>query len=179
MNRNTRFAIVTINLFFSLLFVGIYAAHAQEAPPKSGTDRGGTQTPVTVDQTTTLPRGNGTVVPPRGGATQGPSDVHPETRQRRAPEADRQTRPSGMQDTQPQSSSSSFPGPFKDIQAAVKVQPQNQVNTKSNTPCGSPKCLGEALTTQKLFTSQVDGIGKGPGNVVSPKVQGAAGRGRR
>jgi hypothetical protein len=179
MNRNTRFVIVTIYLFFSLLFVGIYAAHAQEAPLGSSNDKRGTQTPVTVDQTTTLPRGNGTLVPPRGGATQGPADVHPETRQERQPGQTRQTRPSGMQDTQPQSSSSSFPGRFSDIQSAIKVQPQNQVNTKSNTPCGSPKCLGEALTTQKPFTSQLDGTGKSSGNVVSPKFQGAAGRGRR
>jgi hypothetical protein len=177
MYRNTRFAIVTIISFFSLLLVGVYTAHAQDAPPKSGTDRGGTQTAVSVDPV--LQRGDVTPVPPRGGATQGPPDVHPETRQRRPPGEARQTRPSGAQDTQPQSSSSSFPGPFSDIQAAIKVQPQNQVNTRSKTPCGSPKCLGEALTTQKPFTSQLDGIGKGSGNVGSLKSVGTAGRGRR
>jgi hypothetical protein len=172
--------IVTMNLFFSLLFVGVYAAHAQEAPLGSSNDKRGTQTPVTVDQTTPLPRGDGTVVPPRGDATQGPPDVHSDTRQRRGPEAARQTRPSGMQDTQPQSSSSSlFRDSISDVQSKIKALPQNQVNTKSNTPCGSPKCLGEALTTQKPFTSQLDGTGKRSGNVVSPKFQGAAGRGRR
>jgi hypothetical protein len=155
MKKNKRFAIVTIILSLILLPVGVSTAYEQRVPTDSGTGRP-----------------DSTPVPPSGGATQGPPDVHPETRQDRPPGEVRQTRPSG-------SSYSSFPGPFSDLQSAIKVQPQNQVNTKSNTPCGSPKCLGEALTTHKLFTSQVDGIGKGPGNVVSPKVQGAAGRGRR
>ena len=171
MNRNKRLTIVTIISFFSLLLVGVYTAHAQDAPPKSGTDRGGAQTAVSVDpalptDVTQVPRGDATPVPPRGGATQGPPDVHSDTRQERPPGQTRQTRPSGTQDTQPQSSSSSFPGPFSDVQSAIKVQPQNQVNTKSNTPCGSPKCLGEALTTQKPFTSQLDGIGKGQTQVL-------------
>jgi hypothetical protein len=179
MNTNTRFAIASIISFFSLLFVGIYAAHAQDSPLGSSNDRRGTQTSVTVDQTTTLPRGNGTLVPPRGDATQGPPDVHSDTRQRRGPEAARQTRPSGMQDTQPQSSSSLFRDSISDVQSKIRVLPQNQVNTKSNTPCGSPKCLGESLTTQKTVTSQLNGTGKSSGNVVSPKFQGAAGRGRR
>jgi len=174
MNRNTRFAIVTIISFFSLLLVSVYTAQAQDAPPKSGTDRGGTQTAVSVDPVPQ--RGDVTLVPPRGGATQGPADLHPETRQRRPPGEARDTRSSG---TQPQSSSSSFPSPFSDIQAAIKVQPQNQVNTKSNTPCGSPKCLGEALTTRKPYTSQLDAIGKGSGNVGTLKSMGAVGRGRR
>ncbi len=74
MNKNTRFAIVTIISSFFLLLVGVYGAHAQE---KSDTDRRGTQTVVPVDSV--LPRGE-RVVPPGGGATQGPPDVHPESR---------------------------------------------------------------------------------------------------
>jgi hypothetical protein len=152
MNRNTRFAIVTIILSLILLPAGVSTAYEQRVPTDSGTGRP-----------------DSTPVPPSGGATQGPPDVHPETRQAQPPG---QTR-TGTQ------SPSSFPGRFSDIQAAVKVQPQNQVNTKFNTPCGSPKCLGEALTTHKAFTSQLDGIGKSSGNVASPKFQGAARRGRR
>jgi hypothetical protein len=177
MNRNTRLTIVTIISFFSLLLVGVYTAHAQDAPPTSGTDRGGAQTVVPVDPT--LQRGHVTLVPPRVGLTKRPPDLHPETRPERPPQGSRQSRPSGMQDTQPQSSSSSFPGPFKDLQAAIKVQPKNQVDTGSKTPCGSPKCLGEALTTKKPFTSQFYGTGKGSGNVGTPKSMGTAGRRRR
>jgi len=178
MNGNTRFTIVTVISFFSLLLVGVYTAHAQDSPPKSGTDRGG-GAPTAVSVEPTPQRGDVTPVPQREGATQGPAVLQPETRPQRPPEAARQTRPSGARDTQPQSSSSSFTGPVSDVQAASKVLPQNQVNPRSNTPCGSPKCLGGVLTTQKPFTSQLDGIGKGSGNVASPKFQGAAGRGRR
>ena len=93
----------------------------------------------------------------RGGATQGPPDGHLG--------GTRQAQPPGQTRTGTQSPSS-FPGRFSDIQSAIKVQPQNQVNTESKTPCGSPKCLGEALTTQKPFTSQLDGIGKGQTQVL-------------
>lgn len=170
MDRNSQFSIVTIISFFFLMLVGVSTGHAQDAPPKSGDGSRGTQTAVPVEPALQLQR----------GVIFGEADVyHPETRPERPPGQTRDTRPSGTQDTQPQSSSSSFPGPFRDIQAAVKVQPQNQVNIGSKTPCGSPKCLGEALTTQKPFTSQLDGIGKGSGNVGSPKVMGTAGRARR
>jgi hypothetical protein len=152
MNRNTRFAIVTIILSLILVPVGVSTAYEQRVPTDSGTGRP-----------------DSTPVPPSGGATQGPPAVHSDTRQERPPG---QTR-SGTQ------SPSSFPGRFSDLQAAIKVQPQIQVNTGSKTPCGSPKCLGAALTTQKPFTSQLDGISKGSGNVGSSKVIGTAGRGRR
>lgn len=163
MNRNNRFTIVTIISFFSLLLVGVYTAHAAEA-----LTRGGTQTAVSVDPV--LQRGSVTPIPHRMDATQGPTDGHLG--------GTRHAQPPGQTRTGTQSLSS-FPGPFKDLQAAIKVQPQNQVNAVSKTPCGSPKCLGEALTTQKPFTSQLDGISKGSGNVGSSKVMGTAGRGRR
>jgi hypothetical protein len=146
MNRNTRFTIVTIISFLSLLLVGVYTAHAQDSPLKSGTDRGGAQTAVSVEP-----------VPLRGGATQGPPDLHPESRQRRPP----------------------GPSPFSDIQAAIKVQPQNQVNTGSKTPCSSPKCLGEALAIKKQPIVKTDVMKATSGKVTSSGFTGKARTGRR
>jgi hypothetical protein len=159
MNRNTRFAIVIILSFLSLLLVGVYNAHAQDSPPKSDTDRRGTQTSVSVDPAPSQ-RGDVTTVPPRGGATQGPVDVHPESRPR-------------------QSSSSSFPGPFSDIQSAVKVQPRIQPNIiKSKTPCGSPECLG-ALAIKKQSTAKTDVIKATSGQVTGSGFKGTSRTGRR
>jgi hypothetical protein len=178
MNSNARFTILTRMSFISLLLVGVFTAQAQEAPPKSDTDRGQAQTAVSGEPTTQ--RGDVAPVPQRGEATQGPSVVHPESRPERPPGDSRQTRPSGAQDTQPQSSTSSFRKPISDVQAAIKVLPKDQANVRSKTPCGSPKCQGEALNAQKPFTSQVVGTtGKGSGNVGISKSVGTAGRGRR
>jgi hypothetical protein len=173
MNRHTRFPIVVIS-FLSLLLVGVYTAHAQDAPPKSGDSGRGAQTVVPVEPA--LPRGDVTPVPGRGGATQGPTDLHPESRPRRPSEASRDTRSSG---TQPQSSSSSFPGPFSDLQAAVKVQPKNQVNIRSKTPCGSPECQGQALAIKKQSTAKTDVIKATSGKVTGSGFTGKARTGRR
>jgi hypothetical protein len=156
MNRNTRFAIVIILSFISLLLVGVYTANAQE---KSDTDRRGTQTSVSVDPVT-LQRGDVTTVPPRGGATQGPVDVHPESRPR-------------------QSSSSSFPGPISDVQAAIKVLPKDQANIKSKTPCGSPECQSQALSIKKQSTAKTDVIKTTSGQVTGSGFKGTARTGRR
>ena len=61
MNRNTRFAMVIIS-FLSLLLVGVYTAHAQDAPPKSGDSSRGAQTAVPVEPAPQ--RGDVTPVPP-------------------------------------------------------------------------------------------------------------------
>jgi hypothetical protein len=156
MNRKTRFAIVTIISFFSLLLVGVYDAHAQE---KSDMDRRGTQTSVSVDPAPSR-RGDVTTVPPPGGATQGPVDVHPESRPR-------------------QSSSSSFPGPISDVQSAIKVLPQGQANIKSKTPCGSPECQSQALATKKQSTAKMDVIKATSGQVTGSGFKGTARTGRR
>ncbi len=176
MNRNMRFAMVIILSVFSLLLVGVYTAHAQE---KSDTDRRRTQTDVPVEPAPSQ-RGDVAPVPQREGATSGPTDVHPETRQRRAPEAVRQTRPHGAQVPQSDSSSSSsFPGPISDVQSAVKVQPRIQPNIiKSKTPCGSPECLG-ALAIKKQSTAKTDVIKATSGQVTGSGFKGTARTGRR
>jgi hypothetical protein len=176
MNRNSLFAIVTIISSFSLFLVGVFIANAQESPPKSGDSSRGAQTSDPV--TPPVERGVVTPVPSRDGATQGPTGVHTDTRQRSQDQV-RQTRPSGAQDTQP--SSSAFKGSINNnnLQAAIKVQPQNQVSARNKTPCGSPECLGAALTTRKPLTSQSYGMVKGSGNVGGPNSMGTARLGRR
>jgi hypothetical protein len=174
MNRNMQFAMLIILSVFSLLLVGVYTAHAQE---KSDTDRRRTQTDVPVEPAPSQ-RGDVAPVPQREGATSGPTDVHPETRQRRAPEAVRQTRPHGAQAPQADSSSSSFPGPISDVHSAIKVLPQNS-NTRFKTPCGSPECQSQALAIKKQSTAKSDLISATSGQVTGSGFKGTARTGRR
>jgi hypothetical protein len=172
MNRNTRFPIVFLS-FLGLLLAGVSTAYAQEAPPRTTDDRGGSQTATAPVDPAPQRSGDVTPVPGRGSATPGPTDVHPETRQRRAPEASRQTRPSGASDTQAGSSSSSASVPIKDVQSAIKVQPRTQVNVRSKTPCGSPDCQSQVLSIKKQPTATTNAI-----KATSVKTTGSAFSGR-
>jgi hypothetical protein len=179
MNRKTRFPIAILS-FLGLLLAGVSTAYAQEAPPRTTDDRGGSQTVTAPVDPAPQRGGDVTPVPGRGTATtQGSADVHPENRQRRAPEASRQTRPSGESDTQAGSSSSSSPSPIKDVQSAIKVQPRSQVNVRSKTPCGSPDCKSQVLSIKKQPTATTNAIKATSVKTTGSGFSGRARTGRR